>query len=154
MVLRLANFQQLILLSSCAVLRQNHEIPLSDLLDIVRIVLRRTSDRYCNRILDTVVYLNTLVDTLNAHGWENRAAELLLLCKHTGIVSFKIRCADNQGDRKPCSYYLLACSAKESVDFLKDALTAEEFILNEEETTWTPLFILTLVSQIFNWTIP
>jgi len=80
---RLANFQQILVLSTCVVLRSmaRPSFPDEKLLDIVKICLGDVSDEYCFRMLDTAVFINRLVDVLNAHGWDGRAAELLLWCQ-------------------------------------------------------------------------
>lgn len=79
---RLANFQLLLVLSACAVIRAVAQPSVREdhLLDIVKICLGDVSDDYCRRMLDTAVYVNRLIDLLNAHGWDGRGAELLLLC--------------------------------------------------------------------------
>lgn len=78
----LANFQKFILLSACAVAIANTDDSARKeaIFNIVRICMGSCSDEYCRRILGTVVYMNRLVDTLAIHGFDGRAAELLLLC--------------------------------------------------------------------------
>lgn len=80
--IRLANFQHLLVLSTCAVIKSvaRPSVPEGHILDIVKISLGDVSEQYCRRMLDTAVYVNRLVDLLNAHGWDGRAAELLLWC--------------------------------------------------------------------------
>lgn len=80
---RLANFQQILVLSTCAVLRSIAvpKIPEEKMLGVVKICLGDVSDDYCVRMLDTAIFINRLVDVLNAHGWDGRAAELLLWCR-------------------------------------------------------------------------
>lgn len=79
---RLANFQLLLVLSACVVIRSvaRPDIPERHILDIVKICLGDISDQYCRRMLETAVYVNRLIDMLNAHGWDGRGAELLLWC--------------------------------------------------------------------------
>lgn len=81
--IRLAHFQQILVLSSCAAIRSiaSTSVPHEELLEIVKICIGEVSDAYCDRMLDTAVFINRLIDVLNAHGWEGRAAELLLWCK-------------------------------------------------------------------------
>lgn len=80
---RLANFQQILVLSACAVLRSiaTPRLPEERILGIVKICLGDVSDDYCIRMLNTAVFINRLVDVLNAHGWDGRAGELLLWCQ-------------------------------------------------------------------------
>jgi hypothetical protein len=78
--LRLANFQQFLLLSACAVLRAQKGLEPKVLCDIVRILTGSETDRHCRRMMDTAVYINELIDTLSACGWDDRAAVLILLC--------------------------------------------------------------------------
>lgn len=81
---RLAHFQQILVLSTCAVLRSvaQPSVPEEKLLEIVKICLGDVSDQYCIRMLDTAIFVNRLIDILNAHGWDGRAAELLLWCEY------------------------------------------------------------------------
>lgn len=81
MALKLINFQQFLLLSACAVLRTTRQVCMESLVDIVKICIGCKSERYSMRILDTVMWMNKLVDALNVKGWNNRAPELLLLCQ-------------------------------------------------------------------------
>ena len=76
----LANFQKLLVLSSCAVLNQTGS-PKEDVFDIVKICIGPVGDRYCRQTLRTAVYLNQLVDMLSSHGWGERASDLLLICE-------------------------------------------------------------------------
>lgn len=79
---KLVNFQEFLFLSACAVLFKSRTIPEADVLNICRIPLGvERSDRYCRRLIDAAIYVNTLVDTLSAYHWGNRAIELVLLCK-------------------------------------------------------------------------
>lgn len=80
--MRLANFQQILVLSTCAVIRSiaRPSVPDEPLLDVVKICLGDVSNEYCFRMLDTAIFVNRLIDVLNAHGWDGRAAELLLWC--------------------------------------------------------------------------
>jgi hypothetical protein len=84
---RLANFQQILVLSACAVLRAiaTPRIPEERILYIVKICLGDVSDDYCIRMLNTAVFINRLVDVLNAHGWDGRAGELLLWCQSSPL---------------------------------------------------------------------
>lgn len=66
---KVANFQKFLLLSACAVLREEQEIPQNTINDILRISLDDVKNRYCMRMLDTAVYLNRLIDCLNSYGW-------------------------------------------------------------------------------------
>ena len=85
-ILRLANFQQFLLLSSCAVLRDLKSMEAETLHEIIRIIIGDRSERYCERMMDTAVYMNRLLDTLSAHEWGHRAAVLILLCKSLSLV--------------------------------------------------------------------
>ena len=78
----IANFQRILVLSACAVLRAiaTPRIPEERILYIVKICLGYVSDDYCIRMLNTAVFINRLVDVLNVHGWDGRADELLLWC--------------------------------------------------------------------------
>ena len=79
-LVKLAAFQEFLLLSACVVLRDTGTTSQGTVVDIVKICIGDHSERYCRRILDAVIYINRLVDSLNAHGWGDRAAELILLC--------------------------------------------------------------------------
>lgn len=83
LAISLANFQKFLVLSSCIVLSKTC-MTQKDVYTAVRIVFGgQTSDRYCMRLLRTVICLNEVVDILNTHGWVNRASELLLICEQT-----------------------------------------------------------------------
>ena len=79
---RLAYFQAILVLSACVVIRSaaRPSVPEEHILDIVKICLGSGSHEYCRRMLKTAVYVNRLIDMLNAHGWDGRAAELLIWC--------------------------------------------------------------------------
>jgi len=79
-LVKLAVFQQFLLLSACVVLLDTGTIPQDAVMDIVKICIGEKSRTYCQRILNAVKYINCLLDNLNGHGWGHRAAELILLC--------------------------------------------------------------------------
>ena len=81
LAIRLANFQEFLLLSACVVLTATEQVPDEDVWDIVRIATGCKTERHCQRMLDTAVYVNRVIDTLNAHDWGYRGADLILLCK-------------------------------------------------------------------------
>ena len=80
---RLANFQTFLFLCCCVVAQATAtpQIPEERILEITKIGLGDMSDDYCRRLLRVAVYVNTLIDILNAHGWDSRAAELILICR-------------------------------------------------------------------------
>ncbi|KAK5163027.1 uncharacterized protein LTR77_010961 [Saxophila tyrrhenica] len=131
---RLVNFQLVLVLSACAVIRAVAQPTVSEhhILGIVKICLGDISDQYCRRMMDTAVYVNKLIDLLNAHGWDGRGAELLLWW-----------------NRAPSFYYSLSRSSKESLEYLSNELTKPEFTQNVGvPSEWTPFFLPGLVSQI------
>jgi hypothetical protein len=75
----LANYQKFLVLSACAVLYATN-ISETHIFEIVRICTGLVSDDYCKRMLRIAVFLNEMIDSLNAKGWGNRASELLLIC--------------------------------------------------------------------------
>lgn len=81
--LRFARFSQFLVLSACLVLLKNGA-PEEEVLEVVRICVGNDiTDRYCMDILGVVRFLNRIIDTLDAHGWSDRASELLLICEKT-----------------------------------------------------------------------
>lgn len=104
---RLANFQQILVLSACAVLRSIATPKISEerILGIVKICLGDVSDDYCIRMLNTAVFINRLVDVLNAHGWDGRAGELLLWCQSSSPRYFQV--AELTKRRESCTDLLL-----------------------------------------------
>ncbi|KAK5697780.1 hypothetical protein LTR17_023812 [Elasticomyces elasticus] len=80
LALLLANFQKFVVSSACVVLKANGAAPIDEVFTVVRICLGDVTDDHCTRMLHTVKYMNTLIDTLAAHGWDGRAAELVLYC--------------------------------------------------------------------------
>lgn len=150
--IRLANFQQILVLSSCAVIRSiaRPSVPQERLLDIVKICLGNVSDDYCLRMLDTAVFINRLIDILNAHGWDGRAAELLLWCPNKPSLGIYISFAnETTGNRTPQYFYSLSRASGESLDHLRIALTKPAFIEGiTRPQELTPFFLPGLVSQI------
>lgn len=76
----LANFQKFVVLSACVVVNARREAPKSHIYEIVRTCIGNVSEEYCVRMLHTAKYMNILIDTLGDHGWDGRAAELIMLC--------------------------------------------------------------------------
>ena len=80
--LMIARFQQLIVLSACVVLREMRKADLPHILRIVRICCGKDiTDKHCFRVLSTALFVNRLIDSLDAHGWTMRATMLVLLCE-------------------------------------------------------------------------
>ena len=78
---KLAAFQEFLFLSTCVVLHTTKVISWEDVMGTVRICCGGDrTERYCQRVLDAVKYINQLVDMLKAQGWGDRAAELVMLC--------------------------------------------------------------------------
>lgn len=86
-LVKLAAFQQFLLLSACVVLRATKTATDSSVVEIVKICIGDRDKRYCRRVLDAVLYVNRLVDSLSAQGWGDRAAELVMLCESVIALS-------------------------------------------------------------------
>lgn len=80
LALLLANFQVFVVLSACVVLHAKRVLSKDHVFCIVRTCLGDVTDDYCTRMLLTAKYMNTMIDTLAAHEWDGRAAELILFC--------------------------------------------------------------------------
>lgn len=80
MMMVLANFQKFLVLSSCAVLRASG-VSIESVHDIVKVCIGDIGEVYCRRTLRVAIFLNELIDKLDARGWGSRASELFLLCK-------------------------------------------------------------------------
>lgn len=79
--LMISRFQKFVVLSACRVLRQTRKITSTDCKTVAMLCLgKNIGDKYCRRIMNTVLFLNRLIDSLGARGWTRRAAELVLLC--------------------------------------------------------------------------
>ena len=147
----LCNFQKFLLLSSCAVLYHTG-MSGERVFGVVKICLGDVSDRYCVQILRTVVYLNRLVDILNAHGWKDRASELLLICVMFSIEPLRQEAKQFViGNEPPSWYYAMASSPRRSLEYLKTKLSSSKFTADVEQCgDWTPFFIPVLVHQILD----
>lgn len=76
-----ANFQTLLVLSSCVVLLRQGTT-LAEVLDVVStFVGHHISEEQCHLALTSCRYINQLLDRLHMGGWEMRAAEALLICE-------------------------------------------------------------------------
>lgn len=81
----LAVFQQFITLSSCAVLLADNTIPRDTIFKIAKICINSTcevSDDYCRQLLQTICFVNSLIDGLSAGRLGKHASELLLICQY------------------------------------------------------------------------
>lgn len=77
-----AYFQQFLVLSACAVLLRCGKASMEEVYTIAKICINKeVSDDYCRQILQTVRYMNELLDCLSSHGFGHHASELLLICE-------------------------------------------------------------------------
>ena len=76
----LVHFQKFLLVCLCIVLRELEQ-PREEVYRILRVGIADASDRYLDIIMRAVVWMNEAVDSLDIHGWNNRAAYLLLICE-------------------------------------------------------------------------
>lgn len=84
--LMLVNFQKFLLLSTCAVLHDLGVVK-EAIIDVVKVGFGNSTDNHSWRLVQTAVFLNKRVQTLNSNGWRDRASELLLICKSIRLVS-------------------------------------------------------------------
>ncbi|KAM0715443.1 hypothetical protein Q7P37_008941 [Cladosporium fusiforme] len=132
----IANFQKLLVLSACAVVFRTDESLRESILDIVCILQGSSDKQYARRLLRTAVFINRLIDMLSVNGWDDQAAVLILLW-----------------NRPPTYYYLLASSRAASLEYIKRALFAKDFDIQESD--WprkNSLFVPSLVDQVLGGT--
>ncbi|KAM0714208.1 hypothetical protein Q7P37_009995 [Cladosporium fusiforme] len=132
----IANFQKLLVLSACAVVLRTDESLRESILEIVCILQGSTDKQYARRLVRTAVYVNRLIDMLSVNGWDDQAAVLVLLW-----------------NRPPTYYYLLASSRAASLEYIKRALSAKDFDIQESD--WprkNSLFVPSLVDQVLGGT--
>ena len=81
--LMLANFQKLLVLSSCVVLYADANTTSSKkrIYEVLKVCFGERTELSCVDLLRTGRLINELLDSLNASGWGDRASELYLICK-------------------------------------------------------------------------
>ncbi|KAK3669535.1 hypothetical protein LTR78_010589 [Recurvomyces mirabilis] len=114
LALSLARFQKFVVLSACVVFI-DLKIDKQDVYNIVRICNGRVSDEHCTRLLKTAKYMNVLIDTLATHGFDGRAAELILYW-----------------DREPNFFYHLSKSPQDSIGYFTELLSEPKFTKDAE----------------------
>lgn len=128
LALMLAKFQQFLFLSCCAVLYYI-EAHGPAMFDLIRICLGDVTERYCVQTLRTVVFLNKVLDRLNAHGWGSRASELLLICELlANATTMKLPLISCEtGNESTVWNYSIAQNPTRSSRYLMESLLANKF---------------------------
>ena len=152
LTLRFTRFSHFLILSASFVLL-HHGAPRQEVITVVKICMgKNVSEKYAMDILRVVRFLNRTIDTLDAHGWGNRASQLLLICRCSC-------CLDRRnanltiGDRTFASYHALCSYSDESLKFLQAQLCSDPYV-DSSDIKWTPgeepmpLFIPSLVHAL------
>ncbi|KAK0829122.1 hypothetical protein LTR03_016353 [Friedmanniomyces endolithicus] len=129
----LANYRKFLVLSSCAVLISTR-MPASEAYGVERICMwNDVTDGYCKSMLRGCQFMHKLVDNLYGSGWGVRAFELLLIW-----------------NRSPAYHSTVGHAFESGLEFLKNALCADELMANDEthSTNWTSIYAPSIIHEI------